>query len=50
MMRYFKEVGARLPKKNPNHDPAVYKKAKEYEQRRVWGPFAGTRPLEDDER
>ncbi len=49
MMKYFEKVGARLPKKNPNYHPAVYKKAKEYEQRMVWGPFEGQRPLEEDE-
>ena len=50
MMQYFEEVGARLPKENPNYDPAAYKRAKEYETRLAWGPFAGTRPLEDDEK
>lgn len=49
MMRYFKEVGARIPKKNPGYDPEVYKQAKEYESRIMWGPFEGNRPLEDDE-
>jgi len=50
MMQYFKEVGARLPKQNPNYDPAVYKEAKEYETRLTWGPFKGVRPLDEDER
>ena len=49
MMSYFKEVGARMPKMNPEADPAVYKAQKEYEQRVQWGPFAGRRALEDDE-
>lgn len=50
MMQYFDKVDARLPKKNPDYDPGAYRKAKEYEQRVQWGPFAGTRPLEDDEK
>jgi arylsulfatase A-like enzyme len=49
MMRYLAGVGARLPKENAAYDPAVYRQAKEYERRMQWGPFAGRRPLEDDE-
>ena len=49
MMQYFEKVGARLPKKTPNHDPAAHKKAKEYNTRLAWGPFEGNRPLEEDE-
>ncbi len=50
MMHYFKTVGARIPATNPDYDPAVYKQAKEYDIRVQWGPFAGSRPLEDDEK
>jgi arylsulfatase A len=49
MMSYFKEVGARIPKPNPDYDEEVYKKAKEAGTRKIWGPFEGERPLEDDE-
>jgi len=50
MMRYFKQVGARLPKINPNYDPAVYQKDDKCRVRRMkWGPFTGERPLEEDE-
>ena len=49
MMRYFKEVHARFPKVNPDYDPEVYKSQKDYEERIMWGPFEGRRPLEDDE-
>ena len=49
MMRYLDEVGARFPKKNPNFDAAVYQKSETYEKRLPYGPFEGSRPLEDDE-
>jgi len=49
MMQFFDQVGARIPKINPDYDPDVYKKAKEYEKRVMWGPFEGQRPLEEDE-
>ena len=49
MMRYFNEVGARLPKVNPNYDPEHYKSLKDYKERLMWGPFEGRRPLEEDE-
>jgi arylsulfatase A-like enzyme len=49
MMRYFKQVGARIPKINPDYKPDVYKKAQGYETRLMWGPFEGQRPLEADE-
>ena len=49
MMRYFDKVGARIPKRNPNQNAAAYSNAKEYEMRVQWGPFAGSRPLEEDE-
>ena len=50
MMRYFKQVDARIPKVNPDYDPAFYKQTKEYEQRMAWGPFEGRRALDDDEK
>lgn len=49
MMRYFHEVGARLPKINPDYDPDVYRKLKDYDKLMQWGPFEGKRPLEKDE-
>ncbi len=49
MMRYFKEVGARIPKLNPAYDPAKYQQNKSYDEHIMWGPFEGVRPLEDDE-
>lgn len=50
MMAYLKEVGARFPKKNPDYDPAAYRKAKNADLRAAWGPFEGERALEDDEK
>ena len=50
MMNYFDQVGARLPKPNPNYDAAAYGKSKEHEKRIQWGPFAGSRQLAEDER
>lgn len=50
MMRYLKEVGARIPRLNPDYAPDVYKQAKGYEKRMAWGPFAGRRPLDEDEK
>lgn len=50
MMRYFAEVGARIPKNNPDYDPTVYKKAKEYKSRLEYGAFEGKRPLDEDEK
>ena len=50
MMTYFATVGARIPKPNPAFDPEVYRRAAGHEIRILWGPFAGSRPLEDDER
>jgi len=49
MMRFFKQVGARIPKLNPDCAPDVYKKDKDYRKRMAWGPFEGQRPLEEDE-
>jgi arylsulfatase A len=50
MMQYLKEVGARIPKKNPDYDPVIYKADREYDIRVQWGPFKGKRPLADDEK
>ena len=50
MMNYLQKVGARLPKENPDYDPAIYKQAKEYSKRVMWGPFKGERFLEPDEK
>jgi len=49
MMNYLDEMGARLPKANPDYDPEVYTKHKNYKKYLQWGPFEGKRPLEDDE-
>lgn len=49
MMDYLKEVGGRIPKANPDYDPAKYEASKEYAERVMWGPFEGERPLEEDE-
>ena len=49
MMSYLLEVGARIPKINPDFDAEVYKKANLRTDREKWGPFKGERPLEDDE-
>ncbi len=50
MMHYFDQVGARIPKVNPDYDPEFYKQTKEYAQRMAWGPFEGRRELDDDEK
>ena len=50
MMRYLKEVGARIPKLNPDYSPDVYRNDKDYEKRMASGPFDGRRPLEEDEK
>ncbi len=50
MMRYFKEVGARIPKLNPNYNPAAYEKSDQYEVIKRWGPFKGERSLDADEK
>lgn len=49
MVDYLTTVGARLPKANPDYDPAVYGEDKVTEQRLQWGPFEGRRGLDDDE-
>lgn len=50
MMHYLEQVGARLPKTNPDYNPEVYKNDKGYERRVEWGPFEDRRPLEEDEK
>jgi len=50
MMTYLKDVGARIPKKNPDYDPDFYKNQKEYAERMRLGAFEGKRPLAEDER
>lgn len=50
MMHYFDEMGARMPKSNPEFNPEIYKKANGKTDRELWGPFKGVRPLEDDEK
>jgi hypothetical protein len=50
MMRYFDKVNARIPKRNPNYDAAIYRGSKEYDKRIQWGPFAGSRAPEEDEK
>lgn len=49
MMRYFEEVEARIPKKNPDFDPESYRQTKEYEDRVKYGPFEDRRELAEDE-
>lgn len=50
MFSYFQRIRARLPKKNPDYDPAVYKADKQYDTRMRLGPFEGSRPLREDEK
>lgn len=50
MMEYLEQVDARIPKPNPNYDPKVYQRDKEYEKRMAWGAFEGSRPLATDEK
>ena len=50
MMRYLKQVGARMPKVNPNLDPEAYKKTEAYGARLPYGPFKHRRLLSDDEK
>ena len=49
MMRYLTEVGARIPKPNPDYDHTAYKMSDGYEKRMAWGPFKGRRKLDEDE-
>ncbi len=50
MMSYFEQVGARIPKLNPDYDAGRYKNDKEYDERTAWGAFEGSRVLEEDEK
>lgn len=50
MMRYFNDVGARIPKANPGYKPEAYQQSSDYGARLLWGPFEGQRALEDDEK
>lgn len=54
MMRYLKQVGARIPKPNPDFDEEVKQAylASEHYQKKVapYTPFEGTRSLAEDEK
>ena len=53
MFRYLGEVGARIPKQNPNFDKEAeiaYRASDEYRKKEPYGPFAGKRALSEDER
>ena len=50
MMRYFREVRARLPKVNPDYRATAYEAHSRYQDRVQYGAFEGERPLADDER
>lgn len=50
LMRYLKEVDARIPKKNPTFDPETYRGSESYTKLLPYGPFEGKRPLENDEK
>lgn len=53
MFRYFKEVGARIPKLNPDYDKEAEKTwhaSEEYRKKAQFGPFEGKRKLASDER
>ena len=54
MMRYFGEVGARIPKKNPDFDDKAkkaYRASKDYQKKIApYEPFKGRRVLNEDER
>ena len=50
MMSYFEQVGARIPKLNPDAHLKVYEQDKDYRKRKDGGAFKGRRPLEEDER
>ncbi len=52
MFRYFDEVGARLPKRNPDFDEAAeeaWQASEGYRKIAPYGPFAGRRELGEDE-
>lgn len=50
MMRNLEDVGARIPKPNPDHDPEVYRQDKDYASRLKHAAFAGKRERDHDER
>jgi arylsulfatase A-like enzyme len=50
LMRYLKQVEARIPKRNPDFDREAYEASETYEARLPYGPFEGSRPLEEDEK
>ena len=50
LMTYLQDVGARIPKPNPDFDQEAYSQAKEHGERLRWGAFSGTRMLGEDER
>jgi len=50
MMAYFDKVGARLPQPNPDFDPRAYQQDEDFDKRKAWGAFRGSRPLEADEK
>lgn len=53
MFRYFKEVGARIPKLNPDFDEKAEKAwhaSDEYQKNAANGPFSGKRKLKEDEK
>ncbi len=49
MMGYLQNVGARIPKVNPDYDLEIYKQDRSTAERLMWGAFEGKRPLEEDE-
>ena len=53
MFRYFKEVGARIPKLNPDFDEKAekaWRASDAYQKTAVNGPFPGKRELKEDEK
>lgn len=50
MMTYLEKVGGRIPRLNSDYDPEKYRADADYWYRVNWGPFRGTRALDDDER
>lgn len=50
MMDYFKKVGARFPKTNPEFNAEHYKSLKDYDAKIAYGPFTEKRPLASDEK
>jgi arylsulfatase A len=50
LMAYLKKVDGRIPKENPDGDPAAIEKLKSSELLMSWGAFEGRRALDDDEK